>query len=420
MTGLAAGIKSGLPIFEAQDVPGGICSSYHIAPGSTDRQVGGSAGADSYRFEYGGGHWIFGGDQEILDFIGRYITIKKYARSSAVLLPDQDRYVPYPLQYHLSYMAENDRVQALKELLHASQPEIVTMADWVRSQFGARLNDLFFAPFHELYTAGLWSEIRPQDNYKTPLDLEIVKQGAAERTPAVGYNATFVYPEEGLDEMSLRMAADCNVRYGKRVQSIDVDARRLAFADGSSESFDQLYSSLPLNEMVAMTGIEVGSRPDPHTSVLVLNIGAVRGAKCPDEHWIYVPASNAGFHRVGFYSNVDNHFLPAKPADDRERASLYIERAFLPENRPTPDEVEQYKADVVHELQAWGMIEEAEVVDATWVEVAYTWSWPGSTWIEDAMSQLKSHGIEMLGRYGRWHFQGIAASIREGLAVAGD
>lgn len=424
MTGLAAGIKSGLPIFEAQDVPGGICSSYHLAPGSSTRRVGGAASAernrgDSYRFEYGGGHWIFGGDQKILDFLGQFVTIKKYNRSSAVLLPAQDRYVPYPLQYHLSYLADADRAQALQELCNASRPAIVTMEDWVRSQFGAHLNDLFFAPFHELYTAGLWSEIRPQDNYKTPLDLEIVKQGAAERTPAVGYNATFVYPEEGLDALSLRMAAQNDVRYGKRVTDIDLQARRLVFEDGASVSFDRLYSSLPLNEMVQMTGLEIGSRPDPHTSVLVLNIGAVRGPKCPDEHWIYVPESTAGFHRVGFYSNVDTHFLPTAPADGRERASLYIERAFQPQNRPSPEAIEHYKGDVVTELQNWGMIEEAEVVDATWVDVAYTWSWPGSTWIDEAIAALASHGIEMLGRYGRWHFQGIAASIHEGLAVEG-
>jgi hypothetical protein len=37
----------------------------------------------------------------------------------------------------------------------------------------------------------------------------------------------------------------------------------------------------------------------------VLNIGGVRGAKCPLDHWLYLPASRAGFHRVGFCSNVD-------------------------------------------------------------------------------------------------------------------
>ncbi len=417
MTGLAAGIKSGFPVFEAEAVPGGICSSYHLSPGSRQRKSGGTVPPDAYRFEYGGGHWIFGGDQEILDFIGKYITIKKYNRSSAVFLPAHDQYVPYPLQYHLSYLPEALASTALSELLNAAQPEIKTMEDWVRAQFGATLNTLFFAPFHDLYTAGLWRSIRPQDNYKTPLDLKLVEQGAAEQTPAVGYNATFVYPAEGLDELSLRMADACDVHYNKRVVKIDTDARTVSFEDGESRPYDRLISSLPLNQMLEMTGLNAGMKRDPHTAVLVLNIGAVQGPACPKEHWIYVPESKAGFHRVGFYSNVDSHFLPAAPADDRPRASLYIERAFLPDARPSAEEIAAYEREVVAELQAWGMIEEAEVVDATWVEVAYTWSWPGSDWINASMELLREHGIEMLGRYGRWHFQGIAASIREGLQV---
>ncbi len=417
MTGLAAGIKTGLPVFEAQTLPGGICSSYYLKPGNGQRLSKEEAGTAAYRFEYGGGHWIFGADQEILDSIGQYITIKKYNRSSAVYLPNQDRYVPYPLQYHLSYLDGGEAKAALEELLQANRPEIRTMEDWVRAQFGPTLNDLFFAPFHQLYTAGLWSDIRPQDNYKTPLDLEMVRQGAADKTPAVGYNATFVYPEEGLDVLALRMAAECDLHYGKRVTKIDVNERVLSFEDGDSRPYDQLYSSLPLNEMMSMTGLQAASKPDPHSAVLVLNIGAVVGPRCPSEHWIYVPESKSGFHRVGFYSNVDDHFLPAGTVDGKKRASLYIERAFLPEDKPSPEQIAQYERDVVAELQGWGMIESVEAIDATWVDVAYTWSWPASNWIDESINTLRGHGIEMLGRYGRWHFQGIAASIREGLAI---
>lgn len=417
MTGLAAGIKSGLPVFEAQSVPGGICSSYYLEPGRRDRIAHADASEKAYRFEYGGGHWIFGGNEEILDFIGQYITIKKYSRSSAVYLPVQDRYVPYPLQYHLSYLSEQESAASLKELAAASIEGIETMEDWVRAQFGSTLNALFFAPFHELYTAGLWSHIRPQDNYKMPLDLNLVKQGAADKTPAVGYNATFVYPQEGLDGLALKMADACDVRYGKKIVGINTQDRALLFADGEEKRYDKLFSSLPLNEMVQMTGVADKSKADPHTAVLVMNIGAVKGQRCPDEHWIYVPNSDAGFHRIGFYSNVDSHFLPATPADDRERVSLYIERAFLPGEKPSAEEIKTYEAAVVRQLQSWGMIETAEAIDSTWIEVAYTWSWPDSNWIDESIDELRRHGIEMLGRYGRWHFQGIVASIREGLGI---
>ncbi|MEY2976456.1 MAG: hypothetical protein RLZZ435_593, partial [Cyanobacteriota bacterium] len=69
MTGLAAGYASGLPVLEASPHPGGICSSYYIRPHSSDRLSTPPEDGEAYRFEIGGGHWIFGGDPTVLHFI---------------------------------------------------------------------------------------------------------------------------------------------------------------------------------------------------------------------------------------------------------------------------------------------------------------------------------------------------------------
>ena len=44
-------------------------------------------------------------------------------------------------------------------------------------------------------------------------------------------------------------------------------------------------------------------------------------------------------------------------------------------------------------------------------------TWPSSFWRESAIMTLESHGIATVGRYGRWVFQGIADSIRDGLRL---
>lgn len=61
ITGLAAGLSSGLPVLEAAPEPGGICSSYYVRPGSDQRLAHAPSDENAYRFELGGGHWIFGG-----------------------------------------------------------------------------------------------------------------------------------------------------------------------------------------------------------------------------------------------------------------------------------------------------------------------------------------------------------------------
>ncbi len=118
-----------------------------------------------------------------------------------------------------------------------------------------------------------------------------------------------------------------------------------------------------------------------------------------------------------FYSNVDTSFLPASSRADKDRVSIYVEQAYPGGNRPDETEIEAYSRVVVAELQSWGFIGEAEVVDPTWIEVAYTWSWPRSTWKQRAIEKLEAHQIFSVGRYASWNFQGIADSIRDGFAA---
>ena len=416
MTGLGAGL-SGLPVYEAAENPGGICSSYYMHPGGSERYSSAPADDECYRFEIGGGHWIFGGDSAVHRLLRSITDFRSYARKSSVFLPQQGILAPYPIQNHLGSLGSSLAARCLREIVEATSAHgnIRTMGDWLRASFGQTLCDLFFFPFHNLYTAGLYEEIAPQDAYKSPVDLEHVIQGAFSASPAVGYNTAFVYPADGLNVLAERMSASCNVHYGKRATRINPADKEVHFADGSKVRYNVLISTLPLNRVIEMAGLHVSAKPDPSPSVLVLNIGAFKGPSCPADHWVYVPASKSAFHRVGFYSNVDTSFLPRSSRTSAERVSLYVERAYPEGNKPDIDEISAYGHDVVKELQDWGWIGDVDVVDPTWIEVAYTWSWAGSQWKKQAITALEAHDIYPVGRYARWVFQGIADSIRDGL-----
>ena len=164
VTGLAAGVASGGVVLERRRVAGGICSSYYKVP------RGGGPGA--YRFEYGGGHWIFGGRPDILEWIERRTPTRRYERHSAVYFPDRDLYVPYPIQNHLSFLGRTTAERVLDELASNDRPaDPVIMSDWLLSAFDPTLGELFFLPFHEAYTAGLHTRIAPQDPGKSPVDM---------------------------------------------------------------------------------------------------------------------------------------------------------------------------------------------------------------------------------------------------------
>jgi protoporphyrinogen oxidase len=419
MTGLAAGVVSGAPVLEGADGAGGICRSYYVRPGSDAPLYSAPEDGDAYRFENGGGHWIFGGDAPVLDLLGRLVPMRRYARRSSVYFPDSGQFVPYPLQNHLRHLERNVALTALEEMARPAGA-YRTMAEWLDASFGPTLTRLFFDPFHDLYTAGLHRSIAPQDPYKSPVDLALALRGALQEAPAVGYNTTFLYPEAGLDMLARRLADRCagGVNFGSRIVAIDLEARRVELASGERLGYSRLLSTLPLNQTIAMAGLKTETAPDPYTSVLVLNIGAIRGNRCPDDHWLYIPQSRTGFHRVGFYSNVDPSFLPQPSRKSADRVSIYIERAFVG-GQPAPGaaDITAYADAVVAELQEWGFITDVEASKADWIDVAYTWSWPGSGWRSEAIRLLESNGVFPVGRYARWVFQGIADSMRDGFAA---
>ena len=331
--------------------------------------------------------------------------------------------VPYPLQDNLRFLDSSVSSKVLQEIGAPAQSRPVsrrgTMRHWLRDGFGDTLCDLFFDPFHERYTGGLHRRIAPQDAYKTPIDPAKVRDGARAETTPSGYNVSFAYPREGLDVLARRMAEGCDVRYGCRVVSIDTHRKKVNLADGQQLGYRRLISTLPLNKTLRMAGLRTEAPDDPYTSVLVLNIGACRGPQCPEDHWVYVPDADAGFHRVGFYSNIDADFLPASAGGPGDRVSLYVEKAFLGGGRPGRAEVDAYANETVAELRRWGWIEETDVVHPTWIDVAYTWRYPGSSWKSEALRILEERDISMIGRYARWSFQGIADSLRDGLFAGG-
>src|SRR5438094_8827743 len=99
MTGLAASLASGWPIYEACEAPGGICSSYYVT--SQGRKLGTSPeNGEAYRFEIGGGHWIFGGDPTVILLIRSVASVKQYDRISTVFFSAINRFIPFPLHKH--------------------------------------------------------------------------------------------------------------------------------------------------------------------------------------------------------------------------------------------------------------------------------------------------------------------------------
>ncbi|MBN1793583.1 MAG: protoporphyrinogen oxidase-like protein [Candidatus Omnitrophica bacterium] len=414
ITGLAAGVVSGYAVYEKKEIPGGLCASYYLTSGGTRTYE--RVSGDSYRFEIGGGHWIFGATGPVERFLRNFAICREYKRSSGVLLSRFNKIIPYPLQYHLSYFPEDVQTRILKEINErhehpAKKP--VTLAEWLEGTFGPTLYELFFGPFHALYTDGLFTRVACSDTYKSPFDKSLIAR-EARPSEEIGYNTRFLYPEAGLDALISSMASRCDILYNKEAVRIDAKRKRVHFSDGTSRGYERLISTLPLHHTLYLCRADL-NEPFAYTSVLVVNVGAQKGRTYPKEHWVYMPHTRSGFHRVGFYSNVDASFLPARASSTT--GSLYIEKAFTGGTALSMDERQHIARSMIDEVTEMEFISSVDVYDVTWIDVGYTWNYPGSSWRERAIALLQEQDIFPLGRYGLWQFQGLAQSVEEGMNV---
>lgn len=362
-SGLAAGYKTGWPIYEAAKEPGGICKTYI---------------KDGFTFQSGGPHWLFG-ENETIEWIKGLVDLKSYDRFAGVYY---NHIFPYPIQTYTQRPIEA-RTGHFKH--------------WLASKFSLAECNMFFDPFNKKYTADLYDEIVQFDSYKTP------------PAGAPGHVVKFHDPVGGLNTLVDKFVQDNSIHYSKRAVKIDVINKYVTFNDHTSVKFDKLISTMPLSQTLSMCG--QNNYDLPYSSVFVINIGANPGVNLPKQHWLYIPFCKCNFYRVGFYTNVDSTKGP------EGKVGLSVEMAFGAEYNYEDLDIDFIVDNVIEELQRWGWIDSVITVDPTYIRHAYTWLRDGNE-PKKHIDWLNKHDIISIGRYGTWKFQGIVESIKDGLNVS--
>lgn len=422
IAGLFSGIITGAPIYEKNSYPGGLLSSYCININTGEKSYCKNKGNDDVLFELGGGHWLWGIDRNmtIYGILTKFSQFKWYQRRSSVYLSDYDLLVPYPLQYHIRHLPKDLRNIALEDVIVARKKlssfnnySEITFAEFLKMFFGETLYKVFFEPYNYAYTAGLLYEVAPPRKMKIPDDLELIVRGSREDLQSfIGYNAYFYYPIIGLGPLMWKMSAETKCYLDSRITFVDINRKQLTINDSYNVKYDTLIATIPLLEILKISDMKEFLRdPDPYTSVLCVNAIAKKSRRTPKDHWVYISKSKTGFHRIGYYSNVDKMFLPAKYRSE-DYVSVYIEKIFkggYPQRNLDAETV-----SILSEATELGFIGEVIAHDFNFVEYAYTWQRPGSAWVDNAVRFLTSSDIMPVGRYAAWgKVEGIVESMEE-------
>lgn len=325
--------------------------------------------------------------------------------------------IDYPFQTHIHELPEQEFLSCLADLLDRSGgAETGSFLDMLYARFGRAITEAFLRPYNEKLYACELSTLDPRAMGRFFPPAELSGLAAALRgAEAQSYNSRYLYPKDGAgafaDALSRGLPPE-RVRTGRALLQVDTMAHRAEDSAGDSYRYRTLINTAPLNRFLPLLEgqpYRAFAEKLSWNKVLVLNLGFARKGPLTREHWLYVPAGDAHYYRVGYYDNILGS----------EKMSLYVEIAFAAD---AAVDAERELKNALSALRRQGLVQadnalidhEALLMDPAYVHI--------STESEAAVRLLKKElalsGICTLGRYGGWCYCSMEDCMRESRALA--
>lgn len=398
-------------IFEKESLPGGLCRSVT---------------SDGFTFDYTG-HLLHSNDAATRPLVNlcigkdNLVTVTRSAwiESSGIQ-------TPYPFQMYLHGRSPEVIAECIEGFVkrpHSHrQPHM--FSDWVNHSFGAGFGKHFFYPYQRKIfsypprklTATWTGRFVPKTDLATIIRSAITPHTADN----IGYNATFLYPKSGgINTLISGLAQQISrpVLTGFCVTTIDTTHKVITFANGHQEPYEQLVSTLPLDNLLTMLDgahTQTLNRAAHNllcTSVLNINLG-IASNTLPNASWIYYPDAHSSFYRIGF----PHSFAPsACPANTQ---SLYAELSYLKKPRTVSRIISNAETELLHHFnlpreavitRAPLMLNHAYVIYNTWRD----------KYVSRILNRLfTDYALHSIGRYGAWKYASMQEALIDGKTTA--
>jgi protoporphyrinogen oxidase len=363
-----------------------------------------------------GGHVVFSHfgefDRLLEEVMGD--DLNEHERSSFVYF--DGRWVPYPFQNNLRYLDAADAYDCLVGLIDAPGGDgALDFAAWMERTFGAGIVRHFMRP----YNLKVWSTPLEQMSATWIADrVSVVDHRRVLRSVLFGEddvgwgpNNTFRFPRSGGTGAIYRRLAEQlgdHIHYGCELVELDVDRRRLIFANGNSEEYDILVSTMPLDRLVAAMAkcprdVREATASLDYTGVWMVGVGCEQPLD-DDRSWFYFPENRVPFYRV---TNFAKYAAANVPAGDTRRYSSYLTETAYSRHRPVDGS--KLGDGVVSGLKSVGLVRrETTVVSVHAVDIPY--AYPVPTLARDAalgvvQSWLMGRDVLSRGRFGSWRYE---------------
>jgi protoporphyrinogen oxidase len=379
-----------------------------------------------------GGHVVFSHFGEFDRLLDEAMDgdVNEHERSSYVRFAD--RWVPYPFQNNLRHLPPEEAYESLLGLIEANGGALdMDFASWMESTFGTGITRHFMRPYNlkvwatppERMSATWIAERVSVVDYRRALRNVVLQQDDV----GWGPNNMFKFPVSGGTGEIYRRIADGlgdRVVYGRELVEVDVDRRRVRFADGSEEEYEALVSTMPIDRLVRSIPASPGdvrqaAESLEHNAVWMVGVGYERPLEDDRWSWLYFPQDSVPFYRV---TNFAKYAAANVPGGDTSRYSSYLTETAHSRHRPLHrDGLEE---SVEAGLREMGLVGDgAPVASMHAVEIEYAYPIP-TLGRDRALSVIQpwlaERGVYSRGRFGSWRYEigNMDHAVKMGMDVA--
>ena len=404
LTGLSFSYHSGknIPIFEMESSPGGLTRT---------KSVG------KYKFDLAPHLLHFRADsikKLVLEDLGLEVT----AHSRKARIYFDQKLMSYPFELNLSETSASVREDCVSGLdfvlpdIRSNEKEIRSGSyyDYAMKAFGPGIANHYLLP----YNKKIWDTDPREMNCEwmrmlPTADLSKIRHNAYnENLDEFGYNTKFYYPEIGgmQDLADLLSSKLSNLHLNHKAISININDRTINFENGRIEKYENLISTVPLNQLVKLTQNQKMIKQADlliSTSVTVINV-VIKGSVPEGVHWIYFPDPDLSFFRI---SLPKNYFANSAPENEHIISVEVSSRIKITDTSLLEDKV-------IKQLQSLEIftIEEIVFCHSYTIPDAYCiFDGKRHEIVESLTSELEAFGIISTGRYGKWEYSAMQDAL---------
>ena len=404
ISGLAASLASGAPVYEAEHHVGGVAAS---------------DSRDGFTFDRGI-HILQTSHpkvQKLLDESG----VRLQERSRQAYIYSHGSYTAYPFQVNTAGLPLALRIRCVWTFLtRRSNADPANYEEWMNAKLGRGFADTFLIPYSEKF----WT-VHPREmthewtgnRVPQPSTLQVLRGALWSRQTRIGSNADFRYPSHApgygaiADALSRRVSA---IHRGHRAVRLDVARHTLHFDNGTSVAYKRLISTIPLPELVRLCAdapedVRHAATLLRTNSILVVNLGIGRPAR-NGWHWVHFPEKALSFFRISFPHNLADNVTPPG------MSSISVEVAYSAERPVDRDTIVQR---VIDDLIKVGLLERSDpIVFTSTRDIRYAYCIHDFA-RKDAVRRVRhwmlQHDVVPTGRYGFWNYFWSHEALMSGL-----